>query len=223
MSMAENLERIKERIARAAARAGRSPAEVTLVAVSKMQELSAIREAVSIGITDIGENWVQEAGPKVVTLREEGLHPTWHMIGHLQSNKAKAAVGLFDVIESVDTIHLAETISRLASRPVPVLIEVNVAGEATKSGIGPEEVAEMVARARALPNLQVLGLMTIAPMVADPEQVRPVFRQLRDIARKLDLQHLSMGMTDDFEVAIEEGATIVRIGRAIFGQRKEEK
>ncbi len=223
MSMAENLERIKERIARAAARAGRSPAEVTLVAVSKMQELSAIREAVSIGITDIGENWVQEAGPKVVTLREEGLHPTWHMIGHLQSNKAKAAVGLFDVIESVDTIHLAETISRLASRPVPVLIEVNVAGEATKSGIGPEEVAEMVARARALPNLQVLGLMTIAPMVADPEQVRPVFRQLREIARKLDLQHLSMGMTDDFEVAIEEGATIVRIGRAIFGQRKEEK
>lgn len=223
MSMAENLERIKERIARAAARAGRSPAEITLVAVSKMQDLDSVRQAVSLGITDIGENWVQEAEPKIETLRAEGLRPKWHMIGHLQSNKARAAVRLFDVIESVDTIHLAETISRLASRTVPILVEVNVAGEATKSGIPPEDVADTVGRVRALPNLQVLGLMTIAPMVADPEQVRPVFRQLREIARKLDLQHLSMGMTDDYEVAIEEGATIVRIGRAIFGQRKEEK
>lgn len=223
MSMADNLEKIKERIARAAARAGRSPDEVTLVAVSKMQDMDSIREAVSLGITDIGENWVQEAQPKIETLAAEGLHPRWHMIGHLQTNKARAAVRLFDMIESVDSIRLAETMSRLASRPVPVLVEVNVAGEATKSGIASEGVAEVVDRIGALSNLEVLGLMTVAPLTANPEEVRPVFRRLRELGRRLGLRHLSMGMTDDFEVAIEEGATIVRIGRAIFGPRKEEK
>ena len=223
MSMAENLEMIRERIARAAARAGRSPEEVTLVAISKTQDVSNIREAISLGITHIGENRVQEAQPKIVTLSAEGLRPTWHMVGHLQSNKAKAAAHLFDMIESVDSLHLAEAISRMAGRAVPILVEVNVTGEATKSGLPPGQVAEAVGRIRGLANIDVKGLMTVAPLTPDPEEVRPVFRQLRELGLSLGLRELSMGMTDDFEVAIEEGATIVRIGRAIFGQRKEEK
>lgn len=223
MSMAENLEGIRERIARACGRAGRSPEEVTLVAISKTQDASSIREAISLGITHIGENRVQEAQPKIVSLSAEGLRPTWHMVGHLQSNKAKAAARLFDIIESVDSIHLAETISHLVGRAVPILVEVNVTGEGAKSGIPPGQAPEVVDRIRGLANIDVLGLMTVAPLTPDPEEVRPVFRQLRELGRSLGLRELSMGMTDDFEVAIEEGATIVRIGRAIFGQRKEEK
>jgi len=223
MYMADNLQRVRERIARAASRVGRSPEEVTLVAVSKTVDTARIREAIILGITDIGENRVQEAQPKIEALAAEGLRPTWHMVGHLQTNKARAVLRLFDMIQSVDSLHLAETLSRLATRSVSVLLEVNVAGEATKGGFRPDETAGAVELVRAMSSLEVLGLMTVAPLVANPEEARPVFRQLRQMGRELGLRHLSMGMTDDFEVAIEEGATIVRIGRAIFGERKEEK
>lgn len=223
MDMADNLGKVKERIARAATRAGRSPGDVTLVAVSKMVDAARVVEAVRLGITDIGENWVQEAQPKIQVLGSQGLKPTWHMVGHLQTNKVKAALRLFDVIQSVDSLHLAETLNRQATRTVRVLVEVNVAGEATKTGFTPEETSRAVERLRALPDLEVMGLMTVAPLAADPEKVRPIFRTLRRMAQELGLRHISMGMTDDFEVAIEEGATIVRIGRAIFGERKEEK
>ena len=223
MDIAGNIQQVRERIARAAARAGRSPEDVTLVAVSKTVEPARIREAFRLGIRDIGENRLQEAQPKIESLAAEGVRPTWHMVGHLQTNKAKAVLRLFDVIQSVDSLHLAETLSRLATRPVRILVEVNMAGEATKEGFRPEETEEALKKIRALPNLEVLGLMTVAPMTADPEEVRPAFRSLSGMAERLGVRQLSMGMTDDFEVAIEEGATIVRIGRAIFGERKEEK
>src|SRR3990172_2706916 len=223
MDIAANIQRLRERIARAAARAGRSPEDVTLVGVSKTVEPARIREAFRLGIRDIGENRLKEAQPKIESLAAEGVRATWHMVGHLQTNKAKAVLRLFDVIQSVDSLHLAETLSRLATRPVPILVEVSMAGEATKEGFRPEEMEEALEKIRALPNLEVLGLMTVAPMTADPEEVRPVFRSLSGMAERLGVRQLSMGMTDDFEVAIEEGATIVRIGRAIFGERKEEK
>ncbi|MDP2727699.1 MAG: YggS family pyridoxal phosphate-dependent enzyme [Dehalococcoidia bacterium] len=223
VDMASNLKKVRERIARAANRAGRSPDEVTLVVVSKTIDMARIREAVKLGVTHVGENRVQEAQSKIEALTAEGLRPTWHMVGHLQTNKAKDAVRLFDIIQSVDSLHLAETLSLLATRIIPILVEVNVAGEATKEGFRLQEVSEAVEKIRTLPNLEVLGLMTVAPLVADPEEVRPVFRSLRQSGQGLGLRHLSMGMTDDFEVAIEEGATIVRIGRAIFGERKEDK
>lgn len=223
MDMARNLEKVRERMARAAARVGRSPEEVTLVAVSKIVEVARIREALALGITHMGENRVQEAQPKIEALAAQGLRPTWHMVGHLQTNKAKAALRLFGMIQSVDSLHLAQSLSRLATSPFPILVEVNVAGEATKGGFQPQEMAEVVEKIRALPNLEVLGLMTVAPLVADPEEARPLFRSLRQMGQRLGLRHLSMGMTEDFEVAIEEGATIVRIGRAIFSEHKEEK
>jgi pyridoxal phosphate enzyme (YggS family) len=144
---------------------------------------------------------------------------TWHMVGHLQTNKAKLAVGLFDMIQSIDSVKLAEAISRHAKRNIPILIQVNVAEEASKSGFSLDKVSSAVKEIARLPRLEIKGLMTIAPLTSDPEEVRPVFKQLRLLRDSLGLEHLSMGMTDDFEVAIEEGATIVRIGRAIFGER----
>lgn len=223
MDIASNLERVRDRIAGAAARAGRCPDEVTLVAVTKTVDIARIREAVRLGVTDLGENRVQEALPKIEALAAEAVRPTWHMVGHLQTNKAKAALRLFNFIQSVDSLHLAQTLSHLAARPVPILLEVNAGGEATKEGFRPDAIADALDRVRAMPNLEVMGLMTVAPLGAGPEEVRPVFRSLRQMGRGLGLRHVSMGMTDDFEVAIEEGATIVRIGRAIFGERKEDK
>jgi hypothetical protein len=217
--LARNLERLRERLGRAAERAGRNPQEITVVAVSKTVEVARIKAALAAGVVHIGENRVQEALPKVEALAQQGLRPTWHMVGHLQTNKVKTALRIFDIIHSVDSYRLAETIARLATRKVPVFVQVNVAREATKGGFGPEEVEDAVARIRDLPNLEVLGLMTIAPLVADPEEVRPVFRRLRELNERLGLSYLSMGMTDDFEVAVEEGATHLRIGRAIFGER----
>jgi pyridoxal phosphate enzyme (YggS family) len=216
-TVAERLALVRQRVAQAAERAGRSPAEVTIVAVSKSFPAQAIEEAAAAGIAHIGENRVQEAVAKIPSLRH--LPVTWHMVGHLQTNKAKTALELFDIIQSMDSLRLAEAISRRADRPVPVLLEVNVGGEASKYGFPPEEVpraAETVAR---LPHLDVCGLMTVAPLVRDPEEVRPLFRELHRLRDALGLAELSMGMTDDFEVAIEEGATLVRIGRAIFGER----
>jgi pyridoxal phosphate enzyme (YggS family) len=220
-TIAERLEAARERIAAACGRAGRSPDEVTLVAVTKGFPPEAVREAHAAGVRQFGENRVQEAQTKLPTLENLSPRPTWHMIGHLQTNKVKTAVGLFDIIQSVDSLHLAQAIERRAPRStrVPVFLEVNVAGEASKQGVAPDELSRLVAATRALPGLDVRGLMTIAPLVDDPEQARPVFRRLRELAEPLGLKELSMGMTDDFEVAVEEGATVVRVGRAIFGER----
>ncbi|HJX61680.1 MAG TPA: YggS family pyridoxal phosphate-dependent enzyme [Dehalococcoidia bacterium] len=216
-TIAERVAHLRQRVQRAAERARRSPAEITIVAVSKGFPPSAIDEAVVAGIADVGENRVQEAAAKIVALR--GLPVTWHLVGHLQTNKAKTALELFDIIHSVDSLHLAEALSNRALRPLPLLLEVNAAGEASKFGLPPGEVDAAAQAIARLPRLDLRGLMTVAPFVSDPETVRPVFRELRRLRDALGLPELSMGMTDDFEVAIEEGATLVRIGRAIFGER----
>ncbi len=220
VDIAANIREVQERIARACERSHKLPSEITLVAVTKGVEAQAIRVAFDCGIRDFGENRVQEAEDKIGQLA--GLKPDviWHMVGHLQSNKAKRAVDLFDIIHSVDSIKLAEILSRRVEKSLPVLLEVNVSGEATKGGFSVGETAMAVEEIRRLPNLKVMGLMTIAPLVADLEEVRPVFRKLRELRDFLGLEHLSMGMTDDFEVAVEEGATMLRIGRAIFGERR---
>jgi len=220
MTIEQNVQELQQRIAAACERAGRSPGEVTLVAVTKAIEVPAIEAAFNAGIRNFGENRVQEAKPKIEQL--EGLRAdlTWHMVGHLQTNKAKTAVDIFDIIHSVDSLRLAETLSRHSQKKLPVFIEVNVSAEATKGGFGLPEVDEAIRQIGRLPNIEIEGLMTIAPWVSDAEEVRPVFRQLRQLRDALGLRHLSMGMTDDFEVAIEEGATLVRIGRAIFGERR---
>jgi len=226
--ISRNLARVRERIAAAARRAGRNPDEVTLVAVTKGVGLDRVLEAVACGVTHIGENRVQEAAAKFPHLPPGVVR---HMVGHLQRNKAKMAVRLFDLIHSLDSLRLAEELNRRAleaGRVMDVLVQVNVSGEPTKYGVSPEEVEALVENMASLPGLRLRGLMTIAPIVEDPEQARPYFRRLRqlgDVIRsaatdlKLERLELSMGMTDDFEVAVEEGATIVRIGRAIFGPR----
>lgn len=218
-TVASRLDGIRGRIAVACERSGRSPEEVTLIAVTKGFPAQAVRDAVAAGITDIGENRVQEAQAKRPELADLPPGVLWHMIGHLQSNKVKAALGLFDIIHSVDSLHLAEAISKRAERPVPVFLEVNVAGESSKYGITIAALPEHFQTISRLPNVDVRGLMTVAPVTKNTEQVRPVFRKLREAAGSLGLSGLSMGMTDDFEVAIEEGATHVRIGRALFGER----
>ncbi len=218
-TIAERLALVQGRIAQAAERAGRSPDDVTLVAVGKAFPTEAVAEGIAAGLTHIGENRVQEAATKIPALRH--LPATWHLIGHLQTNKAKTALELFDIIHSVDSLRLAQVLSRRAQRSIPVLLEVNVAGEASKFGFPPSEALQSAEAVTRLPHVDLRGLMTIAPLVGDPEQVRPVFRELRRLRDALGLPQLSMGMTDDFEVAIEEGATIVRIGRAIFGERAQ--
>jgi len=220
MTIEQNVRRIEERIAGACERAARSRDEVTLVAVTKTIDVPSIEAAFNVGIADFGENRVQEALPKIERL--ECLKPrlTWHMVGHLQTNKAKTAVDIFDIIHSVDSLRLAEELSRRSRRTLSVLIEVNVAGEETKGGFPIDEVNKAIGHIATLPNIVIDGLMTIAPWVNDAEQVRPIFRRLRQMRDALGLKHLSMGMTDDFEVAIEEGATLVRIGRALFGERR---
>jgi pyridoxal phosphate enzyme (YggS family) len=219
--IAENLRRVRERVDAACRRAGRSPSDVTIVGVSKGFPASAVVAAWQAGLRDVGENRVQEAASKVAEASAQGVRPRWHLVGHLQRNKVKTALTLFDIIQSVDSLQLAETISRAAVKPITVLLEVNVAGEASKYGLKPEDVTPTLEQVQALPNIDVQGLMTVAPAVDYPEQVRPVFRQLRETAQALGLPQLSMGMSDDFEVAVEEGATIVRIGRAIFGPRPD--
>lgn len=219
MIIADNLARLRERIAAACERADRSPNEVTLVGVSKGFPAEAVAEAVVAGLQEVGENRVQEAAGKIEALAAMGLRPHWHLVGHLQTNKAKTASDLFAIIHSVDSLRLAQELSRRAHRPVAILLEVNVAQEASKFGFAPGELSSASSAIAALPNLDVRGLMTVAPLADDPETLRPVFRQLRELRDSLGLRELSMGMTDDFEVAIEEGATMVRIGRAIFGPR----
>jgi len=247
-TIAARIEAVCERIAAAARRAGRSPEEIRLVGVTKTHPPELVAQALAAGLRDFGENRVQEAEPKIAALAAGRRTITWHLIGHLQSNKAKRVAGLFDVVHSVDSLHLAEALARGVSERIPnpqpaipnpllVLLQVNISGEASKDGFdlaGWEERPERldgffadVERLLALPQLRVGGLMTIAPWGDDPAAARPTFRsaqRLRDLlARRFPAagwSALSMGMTDDFEVAIEEGATIVRVGRAIFGARE---
>jgi pyridoxal phosphate enzyme (YggS family) len=216
--ISERLKDVRRRIADACARSGRQPEDVTLIAVTKGFGAGAVREAWAAGLRDFGENRVQEAQGKLAELGDlSGV--TWHMVGHLQTNKVKTVVGLFDIIHSVDSLHLAEEISRRAPGTVPAFLEVNVAREQTKYGITVEHLPHEYEGISRLPKIEIRGLMTVAPIVFDPEQARPLFRRLRETAEGLGLDELSMGMTDDFEVAIEEGATHIRVGRAIFGER----
>ena len=217
----QNLAGIRKRIAKAAEKAGRSPSEVTLVAVTKTVDVSAIQEAFAAGLCHFGESRIQEAKDKIPALSCLDPRPTWHLVGHLQTNKAKTAAEMFDVIHSVDSLKVAEAISQYASRDMSVLVQVNVAGEASKYGFVLQDTIAALEHVARLPHLRIKGLMTIAPYADDPEEVRPVFRRLRLMRDSLGLEHLSMGMSHDFEVAIEEGATLVRIGRAIFGEREE--
>ncbi|MFN3929361.1 MAG: YggS family pyridoxal phosphate-dependent enzyme [Thermoflexus sp.] len=242
LSVAERWEQVQERIVRAAQRAGRDPAEVTVVAVTKTVPPERIAEAYACGLRIFGENRVEEAEekiPRVQALLGNQAEIHWHLVGHLQRRKVRRALAMFEVIHSVDSVPLAEKLSRLAAErggSIGILLECNIPGEATKYGFPldrwEEEAGqrgaffEAVARILDLPGLQVLGLMTVAPMASDPEMVRPVFRRLRALREVLASRfpqacwaHLSMGMTDDFEVAIEEGATMIRLGRAIFGER----
>jgi len=227
--IARNLEEIRGRLAAAALRAGRDPAQVRLVAVTKTVGLDHLKEAVDAGQTHFGENYLQEARAKIAAL---GSGLTWHFIGHLQSNKARATVEFFDLIHSVDRLRLAHALEEAAARRGKVqdiLIQVNLAGEESKSGAPPGEVQDLLTEISRMPHLRVQGLMTMPPWFPDPEGVRPYFRALRELRDRLRqpglaagaLPELSMGMTGDFEVAVAEGATLVRIGTAIFGRRPE--
>jgi len=218
----ERVRAVRERIAAACERAGRDPSEVTLIAVTKTQPAEAVAAAWRAGVRDFGENRVQEAiakMPEVEALLGEGAGVRWHLIGHLQRNKAKAAAGRFVILHGIDSSRLIDALAA-SGHDVRVLLQVNVAGEVTKHGAPPEELPALIAHAARYPTIAVEGLMTVAPLTADPEEVRPVFRTLRQLAERHSLPVLSMGMTNDFEVAIEEGATHVRVGRAIFGERE---
>jgi pyridoxal phosphate enzyme (YggS family) len=224
-SIAANLAEVRERIERASLRAGRRPEDVTLVAVSKTVPVERIREACGAGITHFGENRMQEWEAKAPLLEE--LDVTWHMVGHLQRNKAARALRLFHTLDSLDTLPLAEKLERSAgdARKLPVLLEVRLDPAAKKSGCDPEELPRLAEGVLLMPHLELRGLMTIPPLVKDAEQTRPVFRHVRDLRDKLaglldwPLPELSMGMSRDFEIAIEEGATQIRIGSALFGAR----
>ena len=226
-NIALNVDRVRNAVADAARKTGRDPSEVTIVAVSKTMPFERVEAAYTAGLRHFGENRVQEAEGKIGEKVLEGS--TWHLIGHLQTNKARSAASIFDVIQSVDSLRVAEALSREATRidrRLDVFLEINISGEQTKFGMSAAESLELAPRIFALSNLRVHGLMTVAPHVDDPEDVRSLFREMRllsDQIRKIvgspEIWHLSMGMTNDYSVAIAEGATIVRIGRAIFGER----
>lgn len=241
--IARNLREVQNRIAEAALRAGRDPAAVTLVAVTKTFPVEVILEGYAAGLRHFGENRPEEGAEKVpqVNASVDGPRPTWHMVGHVQSRKAELALAHFDIVHSVDRLKIARRLSRLAveaGRELPLLLECNVSGEATKFGFAVDRWTSDAAQREAffaacaevlaLPGLRVEGLMTMAPYADDPQTVRPVFAALRALRDALaerfpaaPWRHLSMGMSDDFEVAVEEGATMVRIGRALFGARRE--
>ena len=227
-SIAENLERVREKIAEATLRSGRSPESVKLVGVSKTVDVERIKEAISAGLQILGENYVQEARGKIEQL---GNQVSWHFVGRLQRNKAKYAVRLFDLIQTVDSLKLAAELDRRAQplgRVIPITIQVNLAGEASKGGVHPLECIKLSRQIAELPNLRVQGLMTMPPFFNDPEGARPYFRQLRELSEQLaeaevvgmEMMEISMGMSGDYEAAIEEGATLVRVGTAIFGERR---
>jgi pyridoxal phosphate enzyme (YggS family) len=214
-----NLGRVQEAVARACARAGRSPDHVLLIAVSKTVDAERVRLAVAAGVAALGENRVQEAREKIEAL---GRPVPWHLIGSLQTNKAKEAARLFDWIHSVDRLELAQELSRRAhgaQRTLDILLQVNLGDEPQKGGVAPAELRRLCDAVAGLPALRVGGLMAIPPAAPTPEETRPYFRTLRELRDSLGLEHLSMGMSADYEVAIEEGATMVRVGTAIFGPR----
>lgn len=227
MGFDANLQAVRRRIKEACERVNRDPAGVELVAVSKTFPPAAVIEMSELDVNLFGENRVQEAKLKISACP---ANLRWHLIGHLQSNKARDAVRLFNMIHSVDSERLAVELNRQAeaqSRSVPILLEVNVAGEASKHGLSPDQLPEALRQIDRLPRLEIHGLMTLAPWTPEPEKTRPVFRRLGELGRQCEqvlgapLPHLSMGMSNDFEVAIEEGATMVRIGSLLFGARKE--
>jgi pyridoxal phosphate enzyme (YggS family) len=226
-SIAENLERVREQIAHAAAKVGRAPNEVELVAITKTHAAEKVREAIQAGQSLFGESRVQEARTKIPELPSA---IRWHFVGHLQKNKIRHALPLFEMIHSVDSLALAQEMNRIAEEEgmhSRVLLEINVAGEGSKFGFAPDKLREQMEALLALPRLSVLGLMTIPPLGEEPEASRKYFVQFRELRDRLqtefrvDLAQLSMGMTQDYAVAVEEGATLVRVGTAIFGERKK--
>lgn len=225
--IAERVTAVRERIAAAATRAGRDPAGITLVAVSKAFPLEAIRAAAASGVTDIGENRVQEAVPKVAAV---GRGVRWHLVGHLQTNKAKKAALLFDRIHSLDSAELAQKLEHYAAtagKTLDVLVQVDLAGETTKHGANEVHLMPLLEQVRGMRSVRATGLMILPPFTSDPETSRPFFRRLRGLRDRalrdglLLGSELSMGMSQDFEVAVEEGATLVRIGTEIFGERRQ--
>lgn len=224
---------VQARIAGAARRCGRSPEEVTLIAISKTHPANVIKELVELGVADLGENRVQEAEGKIPEVGRTSVR--WHLVGHLQANKARRALTLFDVIHSLDSIDLARRLDRLCTEvgrdSLSLLIQVDLGHEETKSGIDEQELPQLTQTLQQLERLELIGLMTLPPFFDDPEQARPYFRRLRELRDQLASEgvfgnrkgELSMGMTHDFEIAIEEGATMVRVGTAIFGEREPQK
>ena len=227
MTIKDNLERVRERIARAAERAGRDPKTITIVAVTKTHGPEVVTAAIEAGITDIGENKVQEFLAKAPEVK---LPCRWHLVGHLQTNKVAKVIGRFALIQSIDSLRLAEHLSRAgasAGVTTDILLEVNTSGEESKFGLAPDEVIERVRRSsQSCPNLRVRGLMTVGPLVDEPSVVGAAFARLRRLKEEIEasrienvsMEHLSMGMTDDFEIAIAEGSTMVRLGRVLFGE-----
>src|SRR6202165_1083064 len=222
-SVGANLQALRQTIAGSAERAGRDPKEIVLVAVTKGFSAERIREALAVGLRLLGENRVQEALSKIDEIGPANVD--WHLIGHLQTNKVKFIDGRFQMVQSLDSVGLTETLDRRIQSPLDVLVEVNVAEEPQKTGVLPADLPAVAAAVNAAEHLRLRGLMTVAPMVDDPEATRPVFRQLRVLRDKtsqqlgLELPVLSMGMTDDYAIAVEEGATMLRLGRALFGPR----
>ncbi|MBM2838884.1 MAG: alanine racemase, N-terminal domain protein [Deltaproteobacteria bacterium] len=225
MTVADNVRDVAERISRAAARAGRRVEDIKLVAITKTVDIDMIREAIEAGVRVFGENYLQEARGKIAAI---GHGVEWHMTGHLQRNKARDAVNLFDMVQTVDSLELAQELDKRAKSADKVilgLIEINIGGEGSKNGIGEDELIPLLDSIKVMNNLTIQGLMTIPPYFDDIEKVRPYFKRLRDLRDAANnegysLKELSMGMSHDFEVAVEEGATMVRIGTAIFGERR---
>lgn len=235
--LAARFANVKARIAAAAAGCGRKPEEVTLIAISKTHPAALVKELIELGATDLGENRVQEAEGKIpeVEQGEAVRKARWHLVGHLQANKARRALGLFDVIHSLDSAELARRLDRLCveigRESLPLLIQVDLGHEKTKSGVDEKELGQLAETVQQLERLELIGLMTLPPFFEDPKQARPYFRRLRELRDELARKgafgersgELSMGMTNDFAVAIEEGATMVRIGTAIFGERSHKE
>ena len=233
-TFAEELAHVRARIARAAERSGRAAGAVRLIGASKTVPAERLLEALALGLREFGENRVQEAEGKIPAVNAvqspQGAVPRWHLIGHLQSNKARRAAALFDVVQSVDSVKLAQALDRHAAdldRRLEVLIEVNTSGEAQKSGVAPADALALMSEARKLPRLDVRGWMTVGPLVERPDDARPAYRvlarllaQAQEAWPEAQLTELSMGMSGDYDVAIEEGATLVRIGSALFGARR---
>lgn len=229
IKVAERFAKVKARVAAAAEECGRNPEEVTLIAISKTHPASVVKELIDLGATDLGENRVQEAETKIPEVGRTTAR--WHLVGHLQANKARRALNLFDVIHSLDSIELARRLDRLCvevrRESLPLLIQVDLGHEETKTGVDENELKQLVEVVQQLERLELIGLMTLPPFFEDPKQARPYFRRLRELRDELAGKgafgersgELSMGMTHDFAVAIEEGATMVRIGTAIFGER----